>query len=231
MLGPLRHLARRVRDRLDGAPLGDRFPANGAAAFAVLDGNAEGVFSSVGAAVVSSWEVLLADVGRALGRTMTDTERAAAVTRMSDALVPTLSPLQHLDRPFRAAASAGVNTALRTGVLAHATDPLVASLDGLAEPVAAGWAKTVSYLGPLCEQLPEPPALRGALAFTGGELRALFEGQARTFAGAMTALSTAPALEPPLLAAMEAWKQGVVRGVEVAIYGARTRLVEAAGRR
>lgn len=224
MLGPLRQLARRVRDRLDGPVVGERFPANGAAAFAALDASAEGVFSSVGAAVVSSWEVLLADVGRALP----PDQRAKAVARISDALVPTLSPLQHLDRPFREQNSAGVKVALRSGRLVDATDPLATWFEGLGAPVAAGWAKTVGYLGPICELFEEPEALRGSLAFTGSALRGVFDEQARVFAEAMAALPTAPSLEPALMSALDGWKTRVVRGVEMTIYGARTKLVEAA---
>lgn len=226
----LRGLARRVLDRIGGPPaVGEGFGPGSERAFAQLDDAAEGAFSAVGAAVVSSWEVLLADLARALGQLPAE-RRARLVERVSDALVPTASPLTHAERPFKAALQGGVKAALRSGRLADATEPLCAHLETLGEPVAAGWGRTTAFMQPVYEALPEPDALRGALAFTGGELRAVFDGEAARFRAAMEALPAAPALEPALTLAFERWKEGVVRGVEVALYGARSRLVEAATR-
>lgn len=227
---PLRGLARRVLDRIGGPRLvGEGFGPGSERAFATLHDGAESSFSALGAAAVSSWEVLLADLSRALQR-LPAPDRARLVERVSDALVPTVSPLQHGERPFRAALQSGVQAALRSGRLEDATEPLCAHLETLGEPVAAGWGKTVAFLQPVCEALPEPEALRGKLAFTGGELRGVFDAEAARFRARMEELPRAPALEPALAGALDAWKQGVVRGLEVAIYGARTRLVEAAAR-
>ncbi len=230
MPGPLRGLARRVLDRIGGPrEAGAGFTQGSERAFAALDDNAESAFSALGAAVVSSWEVLLADLGRALQHLPAE-PRGRLVERVSDALVPTAAPLQHGERPFRAAVQSGVKAALRSGRLEDATEPLCAHLETLGEPVAAGWAKTVAFLQPVYEALPEPDALRGALAFTGGELRGVFDQEAARFRARMEALPRASALEPALNQALDAWKQGVVRGIEVALYGARTRMVEAAAR-
>lgn len=230
MPGPLRGIARRVLDRIAGPrEVGSGFPPGSERVFAVVDDGAEAVFSSLGAAAISSWEVLLADLGRALGELPAE-ERASLLQRVSDAIVPTLSPLQHGERPFRAALKEGVKAALRSGQLADATEPLAVHLEGLGDPLAAGWAKTTAYLQPVFDALPEPDALRGSLAFTGGELRGLMDREAAAFRDRMNALPEAPALEPALLDAMDAWKRGVVRGLEIAFYGARTRLVEASRR-
>lgn len=231
MAGALRGLAKRVMDRVAGpAPVGDGFGPGSARAFAALDDNAESTFSSVGAALVGSWEVLLADVSRSLGP-IPQEQRAKLVERLSDALVPTMGTLQHGERPFKAALQAGVKVALRSGRLSDASDPLVAQLETLGEPVATGWSKTVQYLQPVCDTLPEPDKLRASLAFIGGELRRVFDSEAAAFRQRMGALPRATAIEPALFEAMEAWKQGVIRGVEIAVYEARTRLVEAANRR
>lgn len=230
MPGPLRSLARHLLDRVS-APreAGDRYTGNAERALAHLHDNAESAFNAVGAAAVSSWEVLLADLGRALQQLPAE-RRAALVTRVSDALVPTVAPLQHGERPFRAALQEGVRAAQRSGQLADAVEPLIVYLESLGEPVANGWAKTTAFLSPLYEALAEPDALRGALAFTGGELRGVFDNEAALFRSRMEALPRATNLDSALIEAMSAWQQGVVRGIEVAIYGARTRLVGPASR-
>lgn len=231
MPGALRGLAKRVMDRVAGpAQVGEGFGPGSERAFAALDDNAESAFSSVSAAVVSSWEVLLADVARALGP-MPAEARGKLVERISDALVPTMSSLQHAERPFREAIKGGVRIALRSGRLQDATDPLVSHLESLGEPFATGWSKTVQYLQPVFEVLPEPDKVRASLAFLGGELRRVFDSEAAAFQRRVGALSRANALEPALFEAMEAWKQGVIRGLEMTLYEARNRLVEAAARR
>ena len=228
MAGALRGLARRVLDRVAGPqPVGEGFVAGSERAFAALDDNAESTFSSVGAALIGSWEVLLADVSRALGP-IPQEQRGKLVERISDALVPTMSTLQHGERPFKAALQGGVKVALRSGRLSDATEPLAAHLETIGEPVATGWSKTVQYLQPVVETLPEPDKVRASLAFLGGELRRVFDAEATSFRHRIEALPRATALEPALFDAMESWKQGVIRGLEIAIYDARTRLVEAA---
>lgn len=228
MPGPLRGIARRLADRLRGpATVGDRFTPATADAFAKLDADAEGLFGAVGAAVVSSWEVLLTDVGRALHQRVPKAVAAERVQRLSDALVPTASPLQHGERPFQEALRAAVREAQRTGRLSDATLPLVAVVEGLGAPLASGWGKTVQYMAPVIDATAEPEKLRGALAFTGGELRGVFEREAAGLASRLELLPHAPALEPALLECFETWKHGVVRGLEIALYEARTRLLTA----
>lgn len=226
MPGPLRGLARRIRDQLRPAPASRGFRPGDEAAFAELNDNLEGAFQSVGAAVTSSWEVALADLGRALRARLPQQQAAALLERMSDALVPTLSPLQHAERPVQAALAAGLRRAIQTGAAAEASDPVVAGLTALARPVAGGWEKTVAHLDPLILALPEPEALRRGLARTGDSLREVFEREAQGFGARVSGAPSAEAL----LDALDAWKQGVVRGVELAIYAARSRLVEAAAR-
>jgi len=230
MPGPLRNLARHLLDRVSGPhEAGARYTGSAERALARLHDGAESAFNAVGAAAVSSWEVLLADLARALSQLPAE-QRAALITRVSDALVPTVAPLQHGERPFRAALQQGVQAAARSGQLADAVEPLIEHLESLGEPVANGWAKTTAFLAPLYDALAEPDALRGALAFTGGELRGVFDNEAALFRARMEALPRATSLDAALLDALAAWQQGVVRGIEVAIYGARTRLVGPASR-
>ena len=55
--------------------------------------------------------------------------------------------------------------------------------------------------------------------------------QNEAYATAMRALSQAEDLDRALTDALDTWRAGVVRGIEVTLYDKRTALVEAANRR
>ena len=232
MPGPLRKLVRSAAQRLiSPGRVGEGFPPGAERAFATLHDSAEGVFGQVGAALTSTWEVLLTDVGRAMSARVPEAERRVLVERLSDALVPTAGALRHAERPFQAALTEGVKQARRQDRLALATEPLAACVGALGEPVAAGWSNTQSYLQPWISAFPDPESLRGALVFTGGELRQVFDRQAQTYGDQLRALPGQDDLQKALLEATDAWKRGVVRGVEVAIYGLCAPLLAAIARR
>lgn len=227
----LRGFARRVRDRVAGPrAIGDAFGPSDDRAFAQLDDVADSAFALVGSAIVSTWEVTLTDVGRAMSGRLPEAERVQLIERLSDAIVPTLGPIQGAGRRFRAGIKAGVKAGLRSGSLADATAPLGHALAGLTPPVREGWETTTGYLAPVFDALPDSDSLRTAFAEAGAELAELLDRQAAEFADRMAALPEAPALEPALVGALDAWQQHVVRGLEHILYDRRTVLVEAARR-
>ena len=88
----LRRLARKARDRARPAPSSGEGGFNRAqdGAMAALDGSSEGAFAVLGAAVVSSWEVALTDVSRAM-RGRIDEERQAELIELPILYINTTS--------------------------------------------------------------------------------------------------------------------------------------------
>ena len=120
-----RRLARRLRqDSTSKSSVGSGFSAAQDGAMAALDQSAEGAFAVLGAAVVSSWEVGLTDLARALRGRIEESEQADLVERMSDALVPTESPFSGAGKRYRHAVKMGTKKALETGQLQDAIAPL-----------------------------------------------------------------------------------------------------------
>lgn len=238
----LRQLARQAASRLrpgasgasaptastvSGSPVSG-FSERDAAAFAELDAASEALFSSLGAAVTSGWEVMLADLGRAL-RATGSAERAAAITnKLSDALVPVLSPLQHGERPLQERLRAGVRAATTSGRRADAFDPIVASLASFGGPLQLGWLAALEYVAVILTDLDPSGALKHKLEGQGRVMARLFETQAAALGARLSALG--PDLDPALRDVTEQWRDDVVRGLEFAIYDARTALVNAAAK-
>ena len=221
----LRAAARAAIDRLRGeAP---RFDRAQAAAFAGLEAELESVSALIGAAAVSTWEVLLADLGRALAGSA---DQRALIERCSDALVPTQEALQAAGRLGRAAVAPGLRAAIESGRLADVLDPVRAPMVALGAQVEAGWARTVAYLDPVIVALGGGASLRAALAGQGPALRAALDAEAARLAVAFGALRPGPKLEAGLREALGAYQKGVGRALEVGLYAARTALVAAVPR-
>lgn len=223
----LKGLARRVRDRGKEPGVGTGFGPAQDRAFAQAHDDAEGSFQVFAAAMVSSWEVLLTDLGRALVGRVSEEERGRLVERVSDALVPTLTPVQGVGRRFSHALKTGVREALQQERLDAAVGPLAAVLDGLPAELERGWAKTSEYLGPLFERLGDAE-LEAAFAAGGPALAALLREAARGFAADVAALPQQPELGPALTAAVDRWRDAAVRAVETEVYTRRELLVQAA---
>lgn len=223
----LKGLARRVRERGRGEGVGTGFGPAQDRAFAQAHDNAEGSFQVFSAAMVSSWEVLLTDLGRGLAGRLPEEERGRLVERVSDALVPTQTPIQGVGRKFSHALKTGVKEALQQERLDAAVGPLCGVLGKLPEEVATGWAKTSEYLAPLFEVL-EDPEVGPAFAAGGPALAGLLGAAARTFEADMAALPEQRELEPALIAAVDRWRDAAVRAVETEVYARRELLVQAA---
>lgn len=223
-----------IRDRIrsllgrprGSATIGEGFDARQDVAFAQLDLSAEGSFAVFNAAMVASWEVLITDLSRALTPRMDRGAAPALVERISDALVPTLSPIQAVGKRFQQAGRSGVRAALQSGLLRDATDPLVAAVHPVGAAVAEGWSKSVDYLGPLFEVMgAEGPAGRLALDPGGRELEARMDAAADGLARDLAALPGAAELSRPLVLAVDAYAAAITRAVEEVVYARRTALL------
>ena len=224
--GGLKGLARKVRG--GGGAVGTGFGVDQDKAFAKANDNAEGSMQVFAASMVSSWEVLLTDLGRALVGKLSEEERGRLVERVSDALVPTLTPIQGVGRKFPHALKTGVKAGLAEQRLDAAVGPLCAVLDALPGEVSSGWLKTTDYLAPLLEVLGQDgleAEFRAGGAVLGGELTKAAAGFRRD----MDALPQQPDLQKALDTAVDAWRDAAVRALETEVYARRELLVQAAG--
>lgn len=222
-------LLSRVKNRLlPGRPaprLGAAFTRAHAAEWPDLVEQVDNYTQKTGAAIVQSWEVGAAELGRVLrGRA----DEKALIERFSDALVPTLSPFQDLHKKASAVMASGLAEGNATGRVDAATAALNALVDGLGGRAAAGWVKTVEYLEPVLLTRPDPDAARAALLAHGERL----DAACRT-AGAVLAAELARAPERPTLWAavtdpFDAWQARLVRELEIALTDATRALTRAA---
>ena len=121
----------------------------------------------VGAAVVQTWEVGAAELGRVLQGLP---EEKTLIERYSDALVPTLTPFQDLHKLCSGAMSRGFAAGVERNSIAAATSPLAQMVDGLGGRAQEGWTKTVAYLEPIVAVSADPAATRARLLAAGEDL-------------------------------------------------------------
>ena len=230
-MGRLRGLASRVKRKITGHKMvGEDFGPAQDTAFARLDYNAEAAFQLAGASLVGTWEVLLTDFARALGPVMSDAKSRPLLDRISDALVPTQGPLQTAGRTYRSSLKQGVQLGLQSGKLSDATESILSALVRFPEEMSAGWLKTVDYLGPIFEAIDTDGSVESRFRQGGVELQDLLAEQNAAYTEAMRGLPQADDLDRALTDALDIWRAGVARGIEMTLYDKRTALVEAAGR-
>lgn len=225
----LRGLARRVKNRVNSGPrVGEQFSAGQDTAFARLDDNADSSFQLIGASVVSTWEVLLTDLARAMQGGIPPAEARKILDRISDALVPTQEPLQSAGKIYRKALKHGVQSALHSGQLADATTPIATSIQPLPEKLGVGWLKTVDYLQPVLERLAPDGSLQADFTDGQANLVLALQQHGAAYASAMAAMPDATDLDDALGAALDAWRLAVARDLEIFLYARRTAMVNAA---
>ena len=182
----------------------------------------------LGAAVVSSWEVALTDLSRALRGRISDAKQAELIERMSDALVPTESPFSGAGKRFSHAVKMATKAALESGRLEDATHPLGEAVGVLGSAVAQGWPKTVGHMEPLIEALGQPDQTRASLLELGPRMQSALDDAWRGYVVELETLGQCPDLEQGLIDALESWKDEAIRAMEVLLYESRTVLVDAA---
>jgi len=234
--GRFRGLARRVKNKIQGNSnaVGDGFGPSQDAAFAHLDDAADSAFQLIGASLVSSWEVMLTDVSRAMDpnvpSNLTQEKLREMLERISDGLVPTQDPVRNTGKLYRRNLKKGVKHALQTGKLQDATAPLALSLKELGPEFHAGWTKTTEYLEPVLALLDSDGSVRAKFETSGAEMAEMFQKSLQEYNAAQAALPQSSDLKAAIVIALETWQQSVSRGLEISIYDCRTALVNASGR-
>jgi hypothetical protein len=184
-------------------------------------------YQTIGAAIVSSWEVIAAELHLAT-RAKHGSLANEWVTRFSDGLVPTLAAVQAAERAATATWKAGTRAAQASGVLADAIRPLRSQADALGAEVETGWPKTVEHLEPILAGLAVDESGRSRLLGVGAALRSRLDARAQAFGATLEGVATAPSVEAAFLDALETWRHAAAQDVEVALDQVRAVLVAAA---
>jgi hypothetical protein len=186
----------------------------------------EGTFQFISAAVVGAWEVGLAELAREARLVKPPVEAARFVERCSDALVPTLTPVQGAGKRLERSMASGLTS--QTGRVLDAVAPAVATLLGLGAEVAAGWRATADYVAPLFPDTAEgQAALRRFREEGGHNLARAFDEPAAQLKARYGALAEAADLSRALGEPLEAYRTSVTLALELTLSAQREALLVA----
>jgi hypothetical protein len=225
----VRRLVGRIRKRVSGPDprVGEAFlPEHYEAAGDWLE-ICEQAFKLLGAGVVQSWEIALAELARALDGPLPQAQSAELVERWSDALVGLEQPVQTLVRVVPRTVGRGLTAAKRSGRLADLTAPLEEKLAALPDKVAEGWAGTGEHLAPMFAALGDARGLSAAFARGGPSLHQALATSAATFSAAAAALPDAPALPRALFEMVDGYQGASLQAFEFTIAGQQRLLLDA----
>ena len=124
----------------------------------------------VGASLVQSWEVTLAELRPTLVRFNGQEAGGEMVNRWSDALVPIETPYQALIRNCPALLTQGLAQAEATGKLAPLTEVLLTRIEELGPLTAEGWLRTLGHVDPILDTLPNAGAIKNRIQAEGPRL-------------------------------------------------------------
>ncbi|MED5369592.1 MAG: hypothetical protein VX899_01135 [Myxococcota bacterium] len=186
-----------------------------------LEPQAGGQGELLAAAVTATWEVGLADLGRALRAKHPDHAKAV-VERTSDALVPLLTPVQALSTELEACIRQGGTQAQQSGQLLDAAAPTVALLRDIGPRLHQGWTQLVDYL-----ELPVGESARSGLHAIGPLLEQEADALAVAFHRDCARLPQEELPELALMGALDTWRRAQARSLEMNLYQARTLLLAA----
>lgn len=167
----------------------------------------------VGSAVVSSWEVGAAELGRVVLRFP---ENQKLIDRYSDALVPTLAPYQDLHKRCSSQMAAARNVAKKQGIPA-AVPEMLELFRGLGPKAAEGWVKTVEYLEPLITLCQDPVKTRAEMLRLGPELSESAVRSEAALKAQLVALPAAPTLYDGVCDAFETYQLAISRDLEIGL--------------
>lgn len=173
-------------------------------------------FQTMASAVVASWEVTASELNRASRGAHAD-HAAEWVKRFSDALVPTLDPIQAAERASAKVWQQSTRAAAASGRLAQAMPAIGSHARELGAAVEAGWPKTVGWMEPVLEGLAVTAAGRSRLGSVGAAMRHALDSRAADFARALETVPLAEDVEGAFLDAVERWRHGTAQDLEVAL--------------
>jgi len=223
-------LLSRVKNRLfrpkPVAGIGPTFSARYEEEWGELVEQVDNYGQKVGAAVVQSWEVGAAELGRVV---QGKPGEKVLIERFSDALVPTLTPFQDLHKKTTEAMKLGYANGTATGQLSAANTALLTLVAGLGPSAADGWVKTATYLEPVFAVCANPDAARAAMLAHAPALEAACADAERVLVDELAKGPGRASLWVAVTEPFDQWQLRLVRGLEIAITNA-TRELAANGR-
>lgn len=176
----------------------------------------------LGAAVVQSWEVGAAELGRVVvGRP----DEKVLIERFSDALVPTLTPFQDLHKKCSGAMAQGYTAGTQRDSLSAASAPLYHMVDGLGGRAAEGWGKTTDYLEPVFALCADPAAAKARFRAAGDEIAKGCDVAQAVLKQNLDGMPEKPKLWDGVCDSFDNWQARLVRELEIAITAATRALV------
>lgn len=176
----------------------------------------------VGAAVVQSWEVGAAELGRALKGKAGE---KVLIERFSDALVPALTPFQDLHKKTTAAMKLGFDRGSDAGQIAAANHAVAGLVDGLGPSARDGWAKSVEYLDPLFATCADPEGARAAMLGHASAMEAACVAAEAVLIAELAKAAERETLWSAVTEPFDRWQLKLVRELEIAITKATRELV------
>ncbi len=178
---------------------------------------AEQALKLVGAGLVQSWEVTLAELRPLLLQVSGDPAATDQVNRWSDALVPIETPYQAIIRATPSLLARGLAEAEHTGRLAPLTAELLTRIDGLGPLTADGWGRMLAHIGPILDTLPQAPELRTRIAEEGPKLGRSLGGANLQLREDVRRAGHSDKVGSALFEAIDTWKDAVIRDLEFAV--------------
>jgi hypothetical protein len=216
----------RVKNRLMGKKpatgIGPAFARSSEEDWNELVEQVDNYTQKTGAAIVQTWEVGAAELGRAVhGKP----DAKQLIERYSDALVPTLTPFQDLHKKASGVMKVGFDRGASTGQLSEATHALLALVEGLDGGAESGWTKTVEYLEPVLQACKSPEAARAALLAHGAGIRAACDSARTVLADELARGAARPTLWAAVTEPFDRWQLKLVRELEITLTEATRELV------
>ena len=167
----------------------------------------------VGSAIVGSWEVAAAEIGRTVIGLPND---QVLIDRFSDALVPTLSPFQDLHKKAPTSCKNALKAARTTGDVRSLGPEIQKLAVGLGPSAREGWAKTVEYLEPLIE-LSRDPGLKQRMLEAGPKLEQVAVAAEAILQERLSNIQEETTLFGGVCDSVEAWQLALCRDLELAL--------------
>ena len=182
-------------------------------------------FQAIGASTVSSWEVSLSELHRAAKRAYGQEVATELVERFSDALVPTVGVFNAANLAARGVWKESVELAQEAGHLEEAVEHVCVMISPIAGQFQEEWPKTVDYLKPVFEKISASDETIEKLLALGPKVSTQLAVVGETYIDDLRRLVGSPDLYNGFLDAVEAYKQGSGRVIEIELDVVRALLV------
>jgi hypothetical protein len=178
---------------------------------------AEQALKLVGAGLVQSWEVNLAEVRPILVAVNGAEQATEMVNRWSDALVPLETPFQAIIRSCPRLLAKGLAEAEESGLLAPLTDTFLDRIEKLGPLTSDGWARALNHVGPILDTLNDPAAIKTRISLEGPKLGRDLARSHQELRQAIDQAGHSDRVGTALFHAIDIWKDAVIRSFEFAV--------------